>query len=100
MNNNMMKKELQEYFDNNSQIADEEFFQGTIEQTVIIENICSAVCVDNSNLSNSEYEMTSVWKFSDDLYIEFYGLWVSHDGPYYEGFHFVKPKQKTITVWE
>lgn len=45
----------------------------------------------------------SVLKFSNDteiLFISFNGWYASYDGATYNDYTFVKPKQKTITVYE
>lgn len=45
----------------------------------------------------------TVWKFSrngEDVYVRFDGYYASHYGTDYEGFSFVTPKEKVITVYE
>ncbi len=44
----------------------------------------------------------AVWKFAkgeESYLVKFYGWYASHYGSEYEGYEFVKPKQKTITVY-
>ena len=44
-----------------------------------------------------------VWKFSkdgQDCFIKFYGWYASHYGVDYQGWKFVTPQQKTITVYQ
>lgn len=36
----------------------------------------------------------------EPIYVKFYGYYSSYNGQYYEGYKFVTPKQKTITVYE
>jgi len=44
-----------------------------------------------------------VWKFSKDgqeCFVKFYGWYASHYGTDYQGWTFVTPEQKTITVYK
>jgi hypothetical protein len=44
-----------------------------------------------------------VWKFSKDgeeCFVKFYGYYASHYGTDYQGWTFVTPQQKTITVYQ
>ncbi len=44
-----------------------------------------------------------VWKFSKDgeeCFVKFYGYYASHYGSEYQGFKFVTPVQKLMTVYE
>jgi hypothetical protein len=44
-----------------------------------------------------------VWKFSKDgqeCFVKFYGWYASHYGTDYQGWKFVTPQQKTITVYK
>ena len=44
-----------------------------------------------------------VWKFSkgnEECFVKFYGWYASHYGTDYQGYKFVTPQQKTITVYQ
>ena len=44
-----------------------------------------------------------IWKFSkdgEDCFVKFYGWYASHYGADYQGYKFVTPQQKLVTVYQ
>ena len=59
--------------------------------------------VDNYGGEDQGSDYWCVWKFSkdgQDCFVKFYGWYASHYGVDYQGWKFVKPQQKTITVYQ
>ena len=60
--------------------------------------------LDRTGGMDEGYHVSQIYKFTDkatgeELYVDFYGHHISHDGSYYDGYRFVTPKQKTVTVY-
>jgi hypothetical protein len=71
--------------------------------TALDNKLIHFVTVDQYGGEDQGSDYWCVWKFSKDneeCFIKFYGWYASHYGTEYQGYKFVAPAQKTITVYE
>ncbi len=75
---------------------------GAIE-TALDNQLISCDVVDSYGGEEQGSDYWCVWKFSKDgeeCFVKFYGYYASHYGSEYQGFKFVTPAQKLVTVYE
>ena len=75
---------------------------GTIE-TALDNQLINCAGVDSYGGEEQGSDYWCVWKFSKDgeeCFVKFYGYYASHYGSEYQGFKFVTPVQKLMTVYE
>jgi hypothetical protein len=86
--------------------AQEEMFHGDLwgdEDTTPIVEQFNIKFVDSYGGEGCGDDYWAVWSYDQDgqtFYIKLYGWYASYNGSEYEGWKFVTPREKTITVYE
>ena len=78
-------------------------YLGDNVETTFDNQLINCEVVDSYGGEDQGSDYWCVWKFSksgEDCFVKFYGWYASHYGTEYQGFKFVTPEQKTITVYE
>lgn len=74
-----------------------------VTETALDNQLIVYEVVDQYGGEDQGSDYWTVWKFTKDgeqCFVKFYGYYASHYGSDYQGFAFVAPKQKTVTVYE
>ena len=72
-------------------------------QTALDNQLISWKVEDSYGGEDQGSDYWCVWKFSkgnEQCFVKFYGWYASHYGTDYQGYKFVRPVQKTITVYQ
>ncbi len=103
-----LKEKLKKFFDNaDSEVLNDFFFDEFSWSAEVPKELADAGIVfdlvDEYGGEGEGDRFDKTYKFSDgssDVFIKFWGWYASYDGATYENWHFVTPKQKTVTVYD
>lgn len=98
-----LKDTLKSIIDQLSEYEKETFMDGYGPEEVFDNQLITVKQVDSYGGEDMGSDYWSVYSFTKDneeIFVKFYGWYASHVGSEYRGYSFVKPKQKTITVYE
>lgn len=81
----------------------ESFMDGYGPEELFDNELITVTNVDSYGGEDMGSDYWAVYSFSRDnetVFIKFYGWYASHNGSEYQGYKFVTPQEKTITVYE
>lgn len=104
----MKKQQLLDYFKGNREVAEDFMYEGySSNETDWAPGELKSVTFkveDHYGGEDQGSNYYSVYSFETEdegtIYLKFYGWYASHYGCDYEDFCEVKPREKTIVVWE
>jgi hypothetical protein len=98
-----LKKTLERILDQLSDRDRENFMDGCgpeesfDNELITVTNVCS---YGGEDMGSDYWCVYSFSKDNETLFIKFYGWYASHVGSEYQGYKFVNPQQKTVTIYE
>ena len=98
-----LKETLEIILEQLSDYDKEAFIDGYGPEELFDNELINVKLLDQYGGEDMGSEYWSVYSFSKDnetFFIKFYGWYASHVGSEYQGYKFVSPQQKTITVYK